>query len=708
MPGKRRTPMDSQPTTAAAEPRPPRPLGPDVYLSRELSTLAFNQRVLAEASDPRQPLLERVKFAAVFGSNLDEFFTLRIGDLREGRRAGATTRGLDGMTPAEELTAIRATLLPLLAEHQRVLADELMPQLAAHGLALVDYRALSRAQQDAMRQYFAREVFPLCTPLGFDPGHPFPLLAQLSVNLAVELDDPQHGRRIAIVKVPDVLPRLVRVPGDGDGVATFVWQEQVVAAHLDRLFNGIPVVASYPFRVLRRADLEVQTPDAGDLIAIVEAGVSQRRFSTVEALLIDASMSDAVRALLMEHLELTAEDVWVSAGPLGLGDLMELYAVGPDQLKDAAFVPHVPAVLQHSADMFAAIRQGDILLQHPYDSYAPVVDFIRAGAEDPDVLAVKQTLYRVGHHSAIVSALEEAARRGKEVAVLMELTAQGDEETNVEWTRGLEQAGVHATYGVLGLKTHGKATLVVRRDADGLRSYVHIGSGNYNPGTATRRTDLSLLTCDPELAADVCDLFNHITGYSRQTVYRKLLVAPVSLRQGMVERIDREIAHQARSGNGRLIFKMNALVDPGIVESLCWAAAAGVRIDIIVRGICCLRPGVPGRTEGVHVMSVVGRFLEHGRAYYFHNGGEPEVLFGSADLMPRNLDKRIEVLAPITSEALKARVLAILETYLRDNLQAWDLLPDGTWKRRQPAPDEPPLEAQAALLAEGALGAPGN
>ena len=689
-------------TDAAKSPSPAptagETIGPEVFLSRDVSSIAFNGRVLGEASNPRQPLLERVKFAAVFASNIDEFFMLRISELSTHARAATGHRAECGLTPTEELAAVRRALLPLMAEHQRVFAKELVPALAEAGIDLVDHAALGSAQQAALRRYFDEQVFPLCTPLGLDPGHPFPLIANLTLNLAVVLEDPTHGRRHAFVRVPDSLPRLVRVPGVDGGRLTFTWLEQVVAAHVDTLFRGMPVVEAHPFRVVRSADIETATPDAGDLIEIIEAGVSHRRFNTVVALMLGASTGDPVRALLAEHLELHPDDVWISDGPMALDDLLELYKLDRPSLKDPEITGRVPAVIHETGDIFAAIRRGDIWLQHPFDAYGTVVEFMRQAAADPHVLALKQTLYRVGKQSAIIDALLAAADAGKEVAVLMELTAQGDEESNAGWARRLERSGVHVTYGVEGLKTHGKVTLVVRREHGALGRYLHVGSGNYNPESARRRTDFSLLTCDPALTDDAGDLFNRITGYSNVSGYRRLLVAPVSLRTGIVERIEREIAQHRRTGDGRLLFKMNALVDPGMVEWLTRASQAGVRVDLIVRGICCLRPGVPGRTDNVRVMSVVGRFLEHSRAYYFHNGGAPDVFFGSADLMPRNLDKRIEVLTPIASEPIKARIRDLLERYWQDTLQSWNLTADGTWVRRQPGGGAAPLEVQVALL----------
>jgi polyphosphate kinase len=683
-----------------AAPTAPGTIGPEVFISRELSSIAFNQRVLAEASNPRQPLIERVKFAAVFASNVDEFFMLRIRGLREQAHAGTGRRAVDGMTPSEELAAIRQALLPLFAEHQRVVARELLPALAEQGIAIVDYATLTSSQKAAMRRYFDEQIFPICTPFGLDPGHPFPLIPNLALNLAVVLHDPVHGERFAIVRVPDVLPRLVRLPGgDGDRRVTLVWLEQIVAAHVDALFRGVPVGNVYPFRIVRNADIETQTPEAGDLMELIASGVSHRRFNAVVALMIGPSTSDAVISLLVEHLALHPDDLWVSDGPLALGDLLELYGFDRPELKDPPFTSHVPAVLREAPDVFAALREGDVWLEHPYDAYAPVVDFIHSAAVDPHVLALKQTLYRVGKHSPILDALLEAADAGKEVAVLMELTAQGDEASNINWARRLEASGVHVTYGVPGLKTHGKVTLAVRQEGDALRRYVHLGSGNYNPESARRRTDFSLLTCDPELGADASDLFNHITGFSNQTAYRRLLVAPASLRPGMVEHFEREIARHRQHGDGRLIFKMNALVDHEMIAWICRASETGVQVDLIVRGICCLRPGVPGHSENVRVMSIVGRFLEHSRVYYFHNGGQPQVLFGSADLMPRNLDKRIEILTPVADETIKAAIYELLQTYLEDNLQSWNLTADGTWVQRQPRDGAPAIEAQVALLA---------
>lgn len=683
---------------------PARLIGPDVYLNRELSWIAFNRRVLDEARNPRQPLLERLKFLTIFAANLDEFFMVRISGLHEQIDSGVAEATPDGMTPEQEMVAIRQALLPELVEHQRILSAEIMPMLHEQGIRVIDYSTLTQLEKRALHDYFEREVFPVCTPLGLDLGHPFPLISSLSLNLAVVLEDPETGRRFARVKVPTVaLPRLIPVPAVADGqrsTHTFVWLEQVLAANLSSLFPGMRIVEVHPFRVIRDADIEIQELEAADLLETIEAGVSRRRFNSVIALMINPSMSDRVRTLLVENLKIDPEDVWVVNGPLALDDLMELYRLNRADLKDPPFVARTPSLLRSGGDLFAVIQQNDVLLHHPYDSFGTVVDFIRSAAADPNVLAIKQTLYRVGSQSPIVDALREAIDRGKQVAVLVELKARFDEENNIEWARMLERAGVHVTYGLMGLKTHCKLALIVRRDREGLRRYVHIGTGNYNPTTARVYTDLGLLTCNPLIGADVSDVFNYLTGYSKQTHFRRLLVAPLTLRQGIRERIEREITQKARTGMGRLILKMNSLVDPDLIDCLYRASAAGVQVDLIIRGISCLRPGVPGVSERIRVVSVVGRFLEHSRIFYFHNGGRPEIFIGSADLMPRNLDHRVEVLAPIESKSLKSMILTdILGPYLEDNAQAWDLSEQGDYRRRHPERDDPLRDAQALLLA---------
>ena len=661
-------------------------LSPDTYLNRELSLIEFNRRVLGEAADPRHPLLERVKFTAIFSSNLDEFFMVRVSGLREQVAVGVAERTPDGMTPVEELAAIRQRLRPLILEQRRILNTQLLPQLRAAGIDLCHYDELGTAEQALMAAYFEREVFPVCTPLAVDPAHPFPHISNLSVNLAVLLEDPDGGRRFARLKVPSVLPRLVALPLE-DGRQRFVWLEEVLAANLPALFPGMTLLGAHAFRVVRDADLELQELEAEDLLETIEGALSRRRFGSVVSVSVNPSMPRDLRDLLLDHLQVKPDDVYEVEGPLGLSALMELLRLNRPDLKDGSFAGRTPAGLREGGDLFEAIREGDILLHHPFDSFNPVVDFIERAAADPNVLAIKQTLYRAGRDSPIIEALRTAVERGKQVAVIVELKARFDEEYNIEWARSLEEAGIHVTYGLVGLKTHAKIALVVRKERDGLRRYVHLGTGNYNPSTARTYTDLGLFTCDPRIGADVSELFNYLTGYSKQTAYRRLLVAPHGLRAGIAERIEREIDLQRRGQPGRIIMKMNSLVDPALIELLYRASAAGVRIDLLVRGICCLRPGVPGISESIRVVSFVGRFLEHSRIFYFENGGSPEIFIGSADLMPRNLDRRVETLAPVEDPSLQFTIRhEVLEAYLRDTTRSHLLEPSGSYRRLEPLP----------------------
>ncbi|MEO8285886.1 MAG: polyphosphate kinase 1 [Chloroflexota bacterium] len=679
------------------------------YINRELSLLEFNARVLDEALDDRNPLLERLKFLSIFNSNLDEFFMIRVSGIREQVKAGVSDRSPDGMTPIEEMRAIHAHMLPLLESQSTFFRDTLRPALAKQGIKIANYSELTPDQKRAAREYFDRMVYPVCTPLAVDPGHPFPHISNLSLNLAVELQAPNGQRHFARLKVPNVLPRLVALPVPtpsnghrGKNVQLlYVWLEQVLVANLSALFPQMQLLEAHPFRVIRDADLEIQELEAYDLLETVEQSLSRRRFGSAVALFVNPEMTPHLRDLLVRNLELDASEVYDVEGPLGLSDLFELYRIDRSDLKDPPFVPRLPAVLRNSSSIFQAIQQGDILLHHPFDSFNPVVDFIRAAAADKDVLAIKQTLYRVGSQSPIVGALQEAAEAGKQVAVLVELKARFDEENNIEWARALEQAGVHVTYGLIGLKTHCKVALVVRKEGEGIRRYVHLGTGNYNPITARTYTDMGLLTCSPDFGADVSDLFNYLTGYSKQTRYRKLLVAPIAMRAGLLALIEREIKHQRENGNGRLIFKMNSLVDPALIEVLYRASQSGVQVDLLVRGICCLRPGVPKVSENIRVISIVGRFLEHSRIFYFKNGGKEEILMGSADLMPRNLDNRVEVLFPIENEDIRAGVVHdVLEAYLRDNCKARLLQSDGSYIRRVPRNGEAPFDAQATLASQ--------
>lgn len=676
-------------------------INPELYINRELSWIEFNRRVLEEAQDPRNPLLERVKFAAIFSSNLDEFYMIRMSGIKEQVLANVSQRTPDGLTPSEQMQAIRTALLPLIIERQRLVRDELLPALKEAGIHLLRYDELNRHQRRVLQEYYIREIFPALTPLAVDPSRPFPHISNLSLNLAVVIDDPVVGQRFARVKIPEVIPRLVPIPSestDSSAPSCFVWLEELIAANIASLFPGKQIRETRIFRVVRDTDMEIQEDEADDLLRTIEENVRRRGFGSAVRLSMEPRTSDTIHQLLVENLELADDDVYKMDGPLGLSALMDLYSLDRPELKDPPFVPSVPAVLRGEPDLFAAIRRQDILLHHPFESFSPVIDLINAAARDPQVLAIKQTLYRTGRNSPVVQALKDAREEGKQVAVLVELKARFDEENNIGWARELESAGVHVTYGLIGLKTHAKLLLVVRKESDGIRRYMHIGTGNYNAGTARVYTDLGLLSCDDALGADLSELFNVLTGYSDQTEYRKLLVAPHGMRIALLEKIEREIARHAAYGDGHLIFKFNALTDETTTMALYRAAQAGVKVDLIVRGICSVRPGIPGLSETVHVRSIVGRFLEHTRIYYFHNGGEQEIYLGSADLMNRNLSRRVETLFPVTDQRLRSHLRdTVLDVYLRDNTQARVLRSDGSYIRLAPN-GEPPVNAQQLLL----------
>ncbi|MGZ3714628.1 MAG: polyphosphate kinase 1 [Ktedonobacterales bacterium] len=687
---------------------------PDLYINREVSAVSFIRRVLEEAESSRHPLLERVKFVSFVSRQIDEFLMVRVAGLQEQRIAQVNEVGPDGMLPGQQLAVLRPMITEILRNQQVYVRDTLLPELARHGIHVLNYDQLTRAQRDAAATYFRDEIFPVLTPLGVDPAHPFPHISSRSLNLAVTLRDPDGGTLFARVKVPSTIKRLVPVPqahernttgrGDGGDVdtmspeATFVWIEQLIAAHLDLLFPGMEIIASHPFHVLRDADFEIQQDQAGDLLETVEQGVQLRRFGAVVSLTVQTGTPEDVRELLRENLELDPSDVIELDSPLDLTALGELTDLDRPDLKDQPLVARVPVELRRGTDLFTAIQRGDMLLHHPYDTFSTVAEFIETAARDPLVLAIKQTLYRVGQNSPIVDALLEANERGKQVAVLVELKARFDEENNIEWARTLENASVHVVYSQVNMKTHGKVALVVRREGNRLRRYVHLGTGNYNASPARVYEDYALLTCRPDIGEDATNLFNALTGYAAGLTYNKLLVAPSSMRQGLLQRIEREIEHQRAGRQGRLIFKINALIDPEFVRMLYIASREGVQIDLIVRGMCSLRPGIPGVSENIRVVSLVGRFLEHSRLYYFSNGGSPddEILMGSADLMPRNLDHRVEVLFPIEDPALRAQLRDVaLPAYLRDTANARLLLPDGTYERITPPDGQEPFNVQA-------------
>jgi polyphosphate kinase len=700
------TVQDQNPSDAVERPAPVEPS----YFNRELSWLEFNRRVFEEALDRRNPLLERVKFLAIFAANLDEFFMIRVSGIKQQITAGVQKQSPDGLTPTEQLAAVRRALMPQIDEERDLLLNDLLPALREQGISLYSYRELNKRQREYVTQYFRRQIFPVLTPLAFDSSRPFPFISNLSLNLAVVIQDRKKGELFARVKVPEVLPRLIPLPPDlcdapadlpAGRQACFVWLEQVIAANLDALFPGVEVVESYPFRVTRNADMEIEEDEADDLLETIEEGVRQRRFGEVVRLTVDVSMPDRIANLLLTNLKISQHDLYTVRGPLGLADLMALMRLDRPDLKDDPHVPVVPAVLRSGNDIFETIRQGDVLLHHPYHSFSPVVEFIQQAAEDPNVLAIKQTLYRAGSNSPIVKALMHAREEGKQVTAVVELKARFDEENNIIWARQMERAGVHVVYGLLGLKVHAKLALVVRQEQEAIRCYAHLGTGNYNAATSRIYTDLGLLTCDPDITADVVDLFNFLTAYSRQQTYRKLLVAPVTLRQSLLEMIEREVARHAAHGDGHLIFKMNALVDKAMIDALYRASQAGVRVDLIIRGMCSLRPGVEGLSETIAVRSIVGPFLEHHRIYYFHNGGAPSLFLGSADLMERNLDRRVEEVFPLEDQALIAQVRAALELYLADNLRARVLHSDGHYERLTPDGEIVDSQSPARVIGDG-------
>ncbi len=678
---------------------------PALYINRELAWIRFNRHVLDEAFDISHPLLERVKFHSIFSNNLDEFFMVRVSGLQRQYTKGVRKFPADGMTPAQQLDGIQQSLLPDLSREDDCWHNDLLPKLAIAGIHIHTYQELDEDQKSRIHRFFVEEVYPVLTPLAFDSSHPFPFISNLSLNLAIIVRDQNKKEFFARVKVPtNLFSRLIRIPDpDGncrnDQQVHFVYLEDIIAAHLDMLFCGMEVVASYPFRITRDADPEIEVDDASDLLTTVEEIMEQRAHGNPVRIEVECSMDESICHMLEKKLVVTSSMIHRVGHPVGMADLMQLLSLDRPDLKDAPFTQSLPEDLGEGRDIFSAIRRHDILLYQPYDSFTPVVNFIRQAAKDPDVLAIKITLYRVGSNSPIVKALMEARENGKAVAALIELKARFDEENNIGWARALEHEGVHVVYGVVGLKVHAKLCMVVRREKDGIRRYMHLGTGNYNATTSRIYTDFGFLTCDRQIGEDVANLFNFLTGYARIDSYLKLLVAPVTLRKGMLALIERETASHLENGGGHLIFKMNALVDPICIAALYRASQAGVKIDLQVRGICCLRPGVPGISENIRVTTIVGRFLEHARIYYFHNGGNEEVYLGSADLMPRNLDKRVEVLFPVQNPDIRNAILTkILPVQLTDNCKLRVLQSDGTYQRIIPPAGVSPLNAQAWFL----------
>ena len=695
--------------TGAAAPTPSVDLkDSSLYLNRELSLLSFQRRVLEEAEDEGNPLLERVKFLSILGSNMDEFFMVRVAGLAAQMDGGSVEAGPDGMSPRAQLVAIRREYKRLLNDAHRCW-ERLMVKLEGEGIAIRDYADLTAGQLRDTAKYFSETVFPVLTPLALDPGRPFPHISNLSLNLAVLIRDHSGEEKFARVKVPDSLPQLVLLNGAAKANpkkprkrVDMVWLEQVIAANLAALFPGMEILESHPFHITRDADMAIKELEAEDLLESVEEGVRQRRFGSPIRLMVSDDMPASILNILIQNLEVTSREVYRMAKPLSIKRLMGLYSLERPELKYPTFVPATPpgmSALNEEEDIFSRIRKQDILIHHPFDSFQPVIEFLRKSARDPAVLAIKICLYRVGRNSPVVEALLEAQEEDKQVAALVELKARFDEESNIEWARALERSGVHVVYGLVGLKAHGKVALVVRREQDRIARYVHISTGNYNAVTAHLYTDIGLFTADEDIADDATDLFNYLTGYSYKSDYKRLLVAPVNLRARMEALIEREIKHAKAGRKAQLIFKMNSLGDPQIIRSLYKASREGVKIQLLVRGICCLRPGVPGVSENIEVLSVVGRFLEHSRIYYFHNGGEDEMYIGSADLMPRNIDHRVEVLVPILDRGLvKSLREEVLAVYLSDNVKARHMQSNGAYTRKKSGEGRQKINSQDFLL----------
>jgi polyphosphate kinase len=678
-------------------------IAPVQFINREVSLLEFQRRVLEEAQDESNPLLERVKFLSIFGSNMDEFFMVRVSGIRKQVEAHILEISPDGLLPPEILAETHKLAKQLYKEALDYFNNKVRPSLDISGIHLLEYNGLDETQKKKVDDYFKQVIFPVLTPLAFDPGHPFPHISNLSLNLAIVIKNEKGEFRFARLKVPDTLPRLVPIKKSSGGARKdgtipfhhyFVWLEQVIAGNISSLFPGMKVMEAHPFRIIRDAEMEIQEIEAGDLLQTMHESILKRKFGSVVQVAVNESMPDDVKNLLIENLEIRANDVYVLPAPLGLVSLWQLYtSVERNDLKFSLYKPFIPQVFQTTSpgyDIFEAIRQKNILLHQPYDSFNPVVDFLFAAARDPQVLAIKQTIYRIGKNAGVVEALVEAAEKGKEVAVLMELKARFDEESNIGWAQMLERAGVHVVYGLAGLKTHCKIIMVVRQEGEGIRRYIHLSTGNYNAVTSLIYEDIGIFTCDQAIGEDATDLFNYMTGYSAKQDYRKLLVAPANLRLKLEMLIKRETSNAKEGLKAHLILKANSLVDPDLIRLLYEASQAGVKVDLLVRGICCLQAGVKGLSERIRVISIVGRYLEHSRVYYFLNNGDEEVYLSSADLMPRNLDHRVEVMFPV-EDPTHVRYLRhdVLENYFKDNLQARSMLPNGSYAHADPLKEEP-------------------
>lgn len=664
---------------------------PENFINRDLSWVEFNKRVLDEALNPELPLLDKIKFISIFCSNLDEFYMIRVSGIKEQIAANISEPAIDGLTPIEQLSKVEIALKPLLQKLDNLWTTEIIPALKEQGISLISIDELGLAEKEKLTNYFKKEIFPVLTPLAFDPGRPFPYISNLSLNLAILIQKPNGEQHFARVKMPSILPRLLQIDSildsskqssvDGNFSATYIWLGDIIKNNLNLLFPGMEIVEAHRFRITRNTDIELQEDEADDLLSVMEENIKQRRFGSVVRLEVGHPMPDFMLDTLIENLEINKEDVHTSDGPLGLSDVMSLYNLPVHQLKEKPFYPVTPKVFEEDEDYFSIIRQKDILLHHPYHSFTPVIDFIKNAAKDPDVLAIKQTLYRVGSDSPIIKCLIEAAEMGKQVAVLVELKARFDEQNNIFWARELEKVGIHVVYGLVGLKIHAKMTLVVRKEYDGVKRYVHISTGNYNAITAKLYTDLGFFTSDEDICGDVSDIFNFLTGYSKQKEYKKLLVSPVNMREKVLELIYKEIENASAGTESKIYMKLNSLVDPLVISALYEASSAGVDIKLVVRGVCSLIPGVKGLSENIEVKSIVGRYLEHSRVFYFYNGGNEKVFISSADMMQRNLDRRVEVAVPVENQKLKEEVIStLIKVTLKDNVKARLLQPDGSYK----------------------------
>ncbi len=679
---------------------------PSLYINRELSWIQFNRHVLDEAKDTTHPLLERVKFLAIFANNLDEFFMVRVSGLHRQLDEGVLKAPPDGLTPHQQLDGIYRALTPLLEEQVSVWNDDIVPKLLEAGIVIHTYDSLDEHQKKEIRNYFVKEIFPVLTPLAFDKAHPFPFISNLALNLAIIVRERGRDEDLfARIKIPNTLfPRLITVPSCPGEVRDsarihLIFLEEVISANLDLLFPGMEVRAAYPFRVTRDADVEIEEDEADDLLTAVEQSVGRRWVGLPVRIEVSSWMDQSVCSMMGDKLAKYPHMFYRMNGPIGMADLMCMLDLHRPELKDPPFVPSIPKRLDNEKNLFNAIKSRDIILFHPYESFQPVVHFLIQAAHDPGVLAIKMTLYRTGSNSPIVKALLEARENGKAVSVVVELKARFDEENNIGWSKALEHAGVHVVYGIMGLKVHAKLCLVVRRERDGIVRYVHMSSGNYNATTARIYTDIGLFTANQEIASDVSNLFNALTGYSRFLSYNHLLVAPHYIRRGVISLIEQEIKRQKEYGNGRIILKLNALQDAELIRTLYRASCEGVRIDLQIRGICCLIPGIKGVSENITVNTIVGRFLEHSRIYYFYNGGDEIVLMGSSDLMPRNLNRRIEILYPVLDPGIRREIVTtILPVHLRDNVKMRIMTENGQYIRTERSPGEEPLNAQEWLL----------